>query len=129
MQIVIATHGNYAAGLFSALKVQGADKANVSIIAAYTEDDDFEACFDRVISAFNKEEEIVVLTDLLGGSVNQIAMKYSLNRKLWIISGVNLPLVINATLLKVSNNLEKQISMIVEQSREQLLFINPLLNK
>lgn len=126
MQIIIATHGNFAKGLLSAVEMQCGKRDNITAIAAYSGSDDFETVFLDAVDSFDQSSNIVVLTDLLGGSVNQVAMRHCMKRKLHIVSGVNLATVIKVVLINDESNLGVQLSEIVEESKEQLIFINGL---
>ena len=125
MDFLIATHSYMAAGLCSAAEHLQGKRENVAVINAYTESDNFEQELDTYMKTV-KSQNIIVLTDLLGGSVNQSLMKYKGDKILHIIAGVNLTAVLKVLSIDDDVNLVTQLRSCVEQSREQMIFENKL---
>lgn len=123
MQIIIASHSYMAEGIYNATKMLSGNKNNVIVMKAYVESDNFETEFQNVINTI-QDKVVIVLTDLLGGSVNQTVMRYKGEHDLQIIAGINLYSVIKLTQIDDNENIAEQIKNIVEQSREQILYIN-----
>ncbi len=92
-QIIIAAHSKLAKGILDAISFFKPGINNVETINAYIDDTDFEEDFIKMIEKY-KDKNIIVLTDLIGGSINQIAFKNLRNYKYQLISGVNLPLAL-----------------------------------
>ena len=70
MKLLIASHGTFAKGIKSALKIIVGNVDNITTINAYVDECDFKKELDTFFEV-NKDEEIIVCTDLFGGSVNQ----------------------------------------------------------
>lgn len=122
MDILIVAHGKFAEGLKSALNIILGDY-EFDIINAYVEEIDFKKELKAYI---NSHDEICILTDLFGGSVNQEAMKY-LSEKVHIISGVNLPLALEIIMENKNGELSKEkISTIISNTKKQIMYINTL---
>ena len=74
---VLATHGKMAEGMLTTIEMLAGTQENLTCINAYTDE-----CPDplpelkRIVEA-NSEAEIVIMTDLLGGSVNNNASALS----------------------------------------------------
>ncbi|MEA4874920.1 PTS sugar transporter subunit IIA [Anaerorhabdus sp.] len=118
---VIATHSTYAEGLYNAIKFFKNDCDNVRYINAYVEDQEFEKCFRNTIEDI-KQENLIIFTDMAGGSVNQVVTNISREYDYKIVTGVNLPLLLE--LLFNPNDLTiEDLRNSVENAKEQLMVI------
>ena len=89
----------------------------------YVDDIDFHVELDKY---FSNNTNILVLTDLFGGSVNQAIMQYITKENIEIITGVNIPLVLEILLSNITGkNLD--IREIVSNAKEQIMFVNDVL--
>ncbi|MFR1296162.1 MAG: PTS sugar transporter subunit IIA [Coprobacillus cateniformis] len=72
-KILIATHGMLAEGLKSSIHVLAGDGYYIQTINAYTDEcqGDYSHQIETFISSLNQDDEGVIFTDLLSGSVNQ----------------------------------------------------------
>ena len=121
-KILIITHSTYAEGIANAIKFFKYDIDNVYYINAYVEDQEFEKALIVKLNEIGTED-LIVLSDLLGGSVNQVALKLMNEYKYKLITGVNLPLVLELAFSQEKMNDEKIIAMI-EHAKEQLIYMN-----
>lgn len=97
MKILLASHGNLAAGMLSSLELILGKQENVEVLCAYTDGEDNVA--PRVKSFIESmEEEWIVFTDLFGGSINNEFMKYIHKSEMHLVCGMSLPLVMTAVL-------------------------------
>jgi PTS system mannose-specific IIA component len=69
-KFLIATHGRLAEGYKSALGLFGKDEA-VETVCAYVDDADYTQQIQDFIDGVGEEDQAVIFTDILGGSVNQ----------------------------------------------------------
>jgi len=94
-QVVIATHGLLAKGLRQSAEFILGKQKNLHAICAYTHECPNPDMKIKELITQYKDESIIFLTDIYGGSVNnyleQIVAKDS---KYYLICGVNLPLII-----------------------------------
>ncbi len=128
MHYLIATHSLMAEGLADAAKLLIGQRDDISIITAYVDNDNFEKEFYEKLDTI-LDEYIIVLTDLLGGSVNQVVTKYRGSKRLEIITGVNLALLMRALTIDPDCDIPTQIRECVSTAQEQMIFINSFLNK
>ena len=67
-----------------------------------------------------------MLTDLFGGSVNQAIIQYITKANINIITGINIPLILEILLSNTTgNNLD--FRQIISSAKEQILFVNDML--
>lgn len=122
-RFVIASHHQMAFGLRDTLQFL-TSRENITDISAYVDDERLEDQVERVMASFGAEDEIVILTDMLGGSVNQHFCSY-MSERCHLISGVNLPCALSLVLQPEDVPLTKEtIRGIVEEARTHLVYVN-----
>lgn len=122
-KILIATHGKMASGLKHTAEFLVGNAADITAIDAYVEaDQDLEAELQRFFDAA-KDDEVYAFTDLQGGSVNQKMMVYADRPNVKIMTGVNLPIVVQVILgdEKLS---EEELAEFLSEAREELKIMN-----
>ena len=122
MKILVIGHGRFAEGVKSAAQIIVGDLSEVTFMNTYVDDIDFHVELDKY---FSNNTNILVLTDLFGGSVNQAIMQYITKENIEIITGVNIPLVLEILLSITGKNLD--IREIVSNAKEQIMFVNDVL--
>ncbi|WP_294763239.1 PTS N-acetylglucosamine transporter subunit IIBC [uncultured Lactobacillus sp.] len=126
-QFIIATHSYLADGYKHSIKFFNTEVKNIHFINAYTEEkNNFVEELEKLLNEF-KDEQVTILTDLPGGSVNKesasLIKKYNCN----VISGINLSLVLELVLSSDEVHTDETIRAAVEQARSQIVFMNDLL--
>ncbi|MDF7682784.1 PTS sugar transporter subunit IIA [Lactobacillus sp. ESL0679] len=95
MEIILASHSNLAKGMYDSVSLIMGKQKNLHYLTAYVNDGiDFK---DQLIQEIEpiKDNLILFVTDIIGGSVNTtIAQVVAQNEKYFLISGMNLPLVL-----------------------------------
>ena len=99
--IIIASHGEFAKGIYQSGSMIFGEQEKVEVITFMPNEgpDDLYAKFNQAVAAFDKEDEVLVLADLWSGSpFNQASrvMGENPDRKFAIITGLNLPMLIQA---------------------------------
>lgn len=118
-KIVLASHGYLASGMKSTVEMIAGKQDNLLAYDGYVDNKyNIEEFFDILV---NSGDEVIIITDLLGGSVNNEALKYSKCQNVYIIAGMNVSLVLNLV-LKISNSIEKDINESIEESKNMILF-------
>ena len=76
VHIVVATHGYFAKGILDSIKLICGEQENITYFCAYVDgesmedgDSEITSKLENLLDSFPKEDEVVVLVDLLGGSV------------------------------------------------------------
>lgn len=123
---IIASHGEFASGIYESIKIIANEQPNVQIINAYVESVDIQSLVDKAIRNIPQGECVVVLTDLFGGSVNNEFMKYINNENFYLITGMNLPLLIQI-FLSTEEDTEKMIRDILSNKDTNPKFCNDLI--
>lgn len=94
MHIFIASHGQLASGMLSSLEVLLGKQKNIQTFDAYLGEKRLKDQLDEFLSKVEKEETVVLLSDLYGGSVNQEMYTYLTREHTFLVAGVNLAFVL-----------------------------------
>lgn len=128
-KIVIATHSNLAEGFKDTLNYIAPNTVEVEVINAYIKSDRVEEEIEEVLNKFDSSEQILVFTDLLGGSVNQEFAKFLNQKNIHLIAGANLPVILTLSIAFSMNDLtDEDIVKTIEESRNQLVYVNEVLS-
>lgn len=121
---IVATHSRLASGFRASVDFFFPGVKNIVYVDAYTEDNDFEGVLIELLDK-HKHDNVIVLTDLKGGSINQVAARLLPNHNFQLISGVNLPLLLQ--LIPLAEEIGKQeIENAIQLAREDIYHINSL---
>ena len=94
--VILASHGHLASGMKSTAEMILGEQENLKAFDAYTEPEcDVHATLENLIR--QADGECILVTDVLGGSVNKEASVFAAWPGVRVITGMNLTLV--ATLL------------------------------
>lgn len=123
--LFIASHSTLASGMADALKLFAGDNSNILTLNAYVDNKPIKEQISKIFSGFADDEEVIVLTDLLSGSVNQELFSYRNRQHTQIITGMNLALGL-AVLLEPSDQYltSSRINELVKQAQENLVYMN-----
>lgn len=127
-KIIIATHHYLAKGMKDTLEYIVPNTVEVIDISAYIDNVSVENQILAELDKFDKGEQIIVFTDLLGGSVNQEFVKKMKDYNIELITGVNLPVLITIVLGMGDGKLSKDtIRLAIEEAKNQLVYVNDFL--
>jgi fructoselysine and glucoselysine-specific PTS system IIA component len=128
-KFLIATHGSLSAGVKSSLDIIIGAMDNVFLIQAYVDENvPVEDELNKVLEQVSDEDELVIFTDILGGSVTNQALQYALRPNVYIISGFNLPLVIEVIMAENDRPVHEIIEESIQNAKEQMVFVNKLIS-
>lgn len=121
MKVLLVSHAYMAKGVKTSVELILGPQENLYAMSAYVDQD---APFEKEIKDFlseNKNEKIVILTDLLGGSVNNeiIQLVYNMENVI-LLTGMNLIMVMSV-LLATDDTIDEQIDDIIDGSKNGIL--------
>lgn len=127
-QYILASHGGFSKGIYESIKIIVGEQPNVHIVSAFIDgNNDLEILVNEVLQKMNEEDEIIVCSDVFGGSVNNEFMKQLGKRKnLYLITGMNLPLLMQL-FLSVEEDTEKMIKDIVYSDDTKVKYCNEMI--
>ena len=120
--IVIASHSTLSAGMKETLAFfLSAEARNIFVITAYVNNLPIEQEIEDVFNKFSSDDEVIVFTDILSGSVNQKLYKY-IKRK-----HTNLPLIMGIMMEPSDKYLTaEKINNIIAEARSQIQYVNEI---
>lgn len=121
--VILASHHRFAQGLADTLEFLGS-KENFAVICAYVDDTPLAPQVRDLFSRIDSDDEVLVLTDIMQGSVNQAFVPY-IGPHTFVIAGVNVALAFELCLTPGPLTVEG-IEQAVEQARSAMTLINSL---
>ncbi len=129
-KFLIAAHGNFSSGIKSSLEIIIGKVENVSIIDAYVDGNkSIEDELNTILTNVHVEDELVVFSDLMGGSITNQILRYGLRENVHVVSGMNLPLLIDIMLADPDIPVTEVIESAISIAREQVVYVNKIINK
>lgn len=119
-----------AVGMKDTLNMIVGDDKNVLAFAAYINGSTAEIQKVKDLVENNQSEQFIVLTDLLGGSVNNEMMQLLENNKnIRLVTGMNLPLAMQLQLKAATteNINDEDLNQIINESKKALANVKNLL--
>jgi fructoselysine and glucoselysine-specific PTS system IIA component len=127
-KFLIATHGNLATGIKSTLDIIIGQTDNVFLIEAYVkENKGIESDLVALLKTLAKNDELIIFTDLLGGSITNQAVRFTQGRNVHIVSGFNLALLIEVLMADASTPAEEVIESAIRNAKEQIVYVTKMM--
>ncbi|MDO4670079.1 MAG: PTS mannose transporter subunit IIA [Aerococcus sp.] len=99
---LIASHGRLAEGLQSSVDILAGMAERIQVINAYVDDRDYVPEITAFLTELAPEDQAVIFTDMLGGSVNQKVFQEIIQQdkqqQAFIVTNANLPVVMGVLL-------------------------------
>jgi len=101
---------------------------HVFLIQAYVDENiSVETEIKEILKQVGDDDELIVFTDILGGSITNQILQHAQRSNVHIISGVNLPLVIEVMLADTDTSVDEIIGAAIDNAKEQMVYVNKLL--
>jgi len=127
-KFLIATHGNLATGVKSTLDIIIGQTENVFLIEAYVkENKGIESDLAALLKTLGKNDELIIFTDLLGGSITNQALRFTQGRNVHIVSGFNLALLIEVLMADAGTPAEEVIESAIQNAKEQIVYVTKMI--
>lgn len=123
MKILVIGHGRFAEGIKSVANIIVGDLSEVTFMNTYVDDIDFHVELDNY---FSENKNVLVLTDLFGGSVNQAIIQYITKVNIDVITGINIPLILEILISNTTGN-NLNFRQIISSAKEQIVYVNDML--
>ncbi|MER2004055.1 MAG: PTS sugar transporter subunit IIA [Enterococcus casseliflavus] len=125
MKVIIASHGNFGIGLLQSYQMIAGE--NDQLIAIQLTDAGVEAFkkqFYQVMEQL-KEEEVLILTDIKGGTPFNVSYNYLLEQKkpIKLVAGMNLPMLLEVGLAVGSRSFDALFDLAIAAGKDGVTFI------
>ncbi len=118
MKIILSTHVHFSEGILSSAKLILGDElcTDIFTISAYTKDDyDLQLEIRKKLNEL-KGESLIVITDVFGGSVNNEFYSLKKEYDFELITGLNLPLLLEV----ISSKEQLDIDFLIESNKDSI---------
>ena len=122
--IVVATHGDFGNALVSTLKMILGSTDGIESIALLSEDsmESFKAKMEGALQTVDPEKKgALVLVDMLGGTPFNVSIQLAQIRKLQVVTGVNLPMLVKVASGAEEADLEVLAQDVQKATRESIV--------
>lgn len=127
-EFIVATHSTLAEGFGAAFRFFAADTHNLHVLNAYVNGDTtFESRLKSLVTKL-LPNDIIVFTDLPGGSVNRIVCEHIEEYAYRVISGINLPIILELALAN-GQITDESINSAIQNAKNQLVYMNAALTE
>lgn len=121
--VIVTGHGNFATGLLSSLKLIAGEQEHI-VGVDFTADDSTETLEVKLKDDVDKlGEEIIVLSDLAGGSPFKVSVVLSQQlegKKIKVVSGINLGMLLEVSLCRGSMSLDELVGFSIDSGKDAI---------
>lgn len=127
--IIIASHGEFANGIFQSGQMIFGEQANVKACTLMPSEgpENIRAKMEEAIASFDNQDEVLFLVDLWSGTpFNQASFLIDGHEDKWaIVTGLNLPMLIEAYACRLSMDSAHEIAAHISGSAKEGVRIKP----
>lgn len=125
-KIIFASHHKMADGLKSTAEYILGPGDGITAISAYLTNEPVEKELADAIGILKPEDEVLIFTDMLGGSVNQACVPYLATPGVHVITGMSLPVVMSVLLaIRSMDTIDPDvIRQNLDECRSQIVYVN-----
>ncbi len=95
LKIFLSSHGRFASGIRSSCEILLGAQQNLTVFDAYVDNDTVQEHLDDFYKTVSAEDQVLLCSDLYGGSVNQSMYPYLQKPNTRLVSGVNMTFMMN----------------------------------
>jgi PTS system mannose-specific IIA component len=119
---VIVTHYRLGEEFLQALRLIVPDPPEFRAVAVEPDQsaDDMRAAIDAALSAADEGQGVLVLTDMFGGTPSNISLSFLDDRRVEVVTGLNLPMLIKLATLREEKSLEDLAIFIKDYGRRNI---------
>ena len=115
-----------AYGINTTLNMLIGEQENLTVVNANTDEcKDPVPEFEKIIEE-NPDDDIVIMTDLFGGSVNNNAMQMIKSERVHVVTGINLAVVISIVMSDSNTSTKQVIEEAIAGAKDMLIYCNEL---
>lgn len=122
---IFASHGAFAEGLLNSVELILGRQPDIHTLCAYVEEKaDLTQQVTTLMQRFPTQDELIVITDIFAGSVNNEFVRFLQRPGFHLLSGLNLPLIIELLINEQQQDSAKLISEALTSSKESIQYCN-----
>jgi len=125
INILLVTHGEFGKELLKSSEMIIGEVENAESIS-FNHGDSFETLLKKVEENIKNisDDELIVFTDMYGGSPYNAVNRAMKNRNFYHITGINFPLFIDIAVARDTYSLEEIAEKIIKNGKKSIVFVN-----
>ncbi len=130
--VVIVTHGNLGKELINATEMVVGEELKRFQSVSIDPKEDSEEIRNKIIEAIRKVDEgdgVLIMTDMYGGTPSNISLSFLQEKKIEVITGVNLPMLLKLATYKDDKNIEELAVFITNYGQKNINLASEVLKK
>ncbi|HEM3144069.1 TPA: PTS sugar transporter subunit IIA [Streptococcus suis] len=123
IKVIVVAHGQFASGILTSLKLIAGEVENIEAID-FSEGMSAQELKVRIKSAILGEREVLILTDLLGGTPFKVSVELAAEQKeqnVVVLSGLNLAMILEANFSRLTDDLEQLVGKLITTSKDGIV--------
>jgi PTS system mannose-specific IIA component len=127
--VVVVTHGQLATELVHGAETIVGDLPHVTAVSIGWHEDthDARAEIERAMPRVKREDGVLILTDMFGGTPSNLAMTFLTQGKVEVVTGVNLPMLIKLASVSAQTDILTVARELREDGRNAIWVASDLL--
>jgi len=117
--VVVAAHGRLAEELLRTAEAVVGPLSGVGTVNVLASDPEMRHKIEQAIRSVDGGEGVLLLTDLLGGSPTQLCLSFLNERKVEVVTGVNLPMLLKLVSLRPAGKPIAQLAREVAEAGQK----------
>jgi mannose PTS system EIIA component len=130
--VVIVTHCHLAEELVCAAQLVVGEELKQFQAVSVEPKDGSEAIREKILTAIRKVDSgrgVLILTDMYGGTPSNISLSFLENKKVEVITGVNLPMLLKLATYQETFDLEQLSAFITDYGQKNINLASEVLKK
>lgn len=123
---ILVTHADMAKGIAASAEFIVGKQENLTCYCAYTEEPDFKNKVREKIDGLGEDEEVILMTDMLGGSVNSELLEFTGRKNVYMATGINLAFLIGILTGDEEEPAEALIEETIVNAKENMVYCNKI---
>ncbi|KNC95056.1 PTS sugar transporter subunit IIA [Trabulsiella odontotermitis] len=125
---IFASHGTFAQGVLNSVELILGRQPDIYTLCAYVDENtDLTVQVEELMASLPEEDVVIAITDIFAGSVNNEFVRFLQRPQFHLLSGLNLPLVIDLLISAEEQNTGKLIHDALISSKESIQYCNQTL--
>ena len=124
-KIVLISHGKFADGILDTISMFLGEHHNFVPISAYTDEVNPQEELKKFFDDVKEDEEVIICSDILGGSVCQYTLPYMKYENVFLIAGFNFPLLLELAVIPDDEKLSYEVlDNKIQKAKESIILMN-----
>ena len=125
---IVATHGNFSREIIQSAALILGNQLDISWLSMCetTTGDEIRSRIRKQLKTMNDDDDLIILTDVLGGSICTLCTEFLTDSRVHVVSGVNMPMLLTVLGMKDFMDTKPLIAECMRNGLEGIQYINEL---